>query len=225
MSDADELEDELLQVAGRPRQGSKRARRTAADDSNEAEISDVGLIPFFPPLPFSRATSRHLGCPHSADARSLSVHCATSLHQELSSDDGDEAQRARPAKRRLTTGKGMAAPVESDDSEIDDGYDSDLMGDDDDREKLEKMTELDREMILAQRGEDRDAAEERRRNAKMLRKQSQTAVSQVSHPSFPYGFASTIRCKKLPSRCPCAERVDRTPNLRILNPVPMFLSP
>jgi len=43
MSDVDELDDELLQVAGRPRQGagSKRARRTAADDSDEAELSDV----------------------------------------------------------------------------------------------------------------------------------------------------------------------------------------
>jgi len=53
------------------------------------------------------------------------------------------------------------------------------MGDDDDRDKLEKMTELDREMILAQRGEDRDTAQERRRNTKMLRKQSQIAAGQV----------------------------------------------
>ena len=48
MSDMDELEDELLQVAGRPRQGagSKRARRTAADDSDEADLSDVKFITF-----------------------------------------------------------------------------------------------------------------------------------------------------------------------------------
>ena len=40
------------------------------------------------------------------------------------------------------------------------------------------MNELDREMILAQRGEERDAAVERRRNAKMA-KQAQRAATAV----------------------------------------------
>ena len=46
------------------------------------------------------------------------------------------------------------------------------------------MNELDREMILAQRGEERDAAIERRRNAKMAA-QAQQAAAAVSAPLMP----------------------------------------
>lgn len=97
------------------------------------------------------------------------------------SSDEDAGARARPAKRRASAAgkRGAAQGEESDASDFDDGYGSDLFGDDDDREALEKMTELEREMILAQRGEERDAAMERRRNAKMLRQAQQAAAGQV----------------------------------------------
>lgn len=45
------------------------------------------------------------------------------------------------------------------------------------------MNELDREMILAQRGEERDAALERRRNAKMAAQAQQAALA-VSSPLY-----------------------------------------
>ena len=53
--------------------------------------------------------------------------------QELSSDEDEP--RKRPAKRRASggRGRGAAAAEASDESEYDDGYGSDLMGDDDDR--------------------------------------------------------------------------------------------
>ncbi len=43
------------------------------------------------------------------------------------------------------------------------------------------MNELDREMILAQRGEERDAAIERRRNAKMAAQAQQAAIAVGAH--------------------------------------------
>ncbi len=61
------------------------------------------------------------------------AHDGVVLAQELSSDDDEP--RKRPAKRRASAGRGRgaAAAEASDDSGYDDGYDSDLMGDDDDR--------------------------------------------------------------------------------------------
>ena len=59
------------------------------------------------------------------------------------------------------------------DDEFEDGYDSDLMGDDEDRARLNAMDELDREMILADRAEARDAAMERKRAEQALRQQQE----------------------------------------------------
>jgi hypothetical protein len=66
------------------------------------------------------------------------------------------------------------------DDEFDDGYGSDLMGDEEDREKLMAMDELAREMILAERAEKRDEERERLRNAKMI-KQREQAAKQVKN--------------------------------------------
>ena len=57
------------------------------------------------------------------------------------------------------------------DDEFEDGYDSALMGDEADRARLNAMDELDREMILADRAEARDAAMERKRAEQALRQQ------------------------------------------------------
>ena len=61
-------------------------------------------------------------------------------------------------------------------SEFDDGYDDDLMGDEKDRARLAGLTELDREMELAERAEKRDEMLERRQTARVLRQQQQTAA-------------------------------------------------
>ncbi len=55
-----------------------------------------------------------------------------------------------------------------------DGYGSDLMGDEADRGRLGAMTELERELILAERAEARDTERERARNARLAR-QAQAA--------------------------------------------------
>ena len=56
------------------------------------------------------------------------------------------------------------------------------MGDDEDRMKLSAMNELDREMILAERADARDAARERQRAEKSLKQaqeQQQRAAEKV----------------------------------------------
>lgn len=50
------------------------------------------------------------------------------------------------------------------------------MGDEADRAKLAAMTELDRELILAERAEERDELLERRQTARVLRQQQQAAA-------------------------------------------------
>ena len=67
-------------------------------------------------------------------------------------------------------------------SDFDDGYGSDLMGNESDRTRLASMNELEREMELAERAENRDKELERRRTARML-KQQQHKAAQVNSPS------------------------------------------
>ena len=61
-------------------------------------------------------------------------------------------------------------------SDFDDGYDSDLMGDEADRARLAGMSELEREMELAERSERRDEIKERRQTARVLKQQQRSAA-------------------------------------------------
>lgn len=79
-------------------------------------------------------------------------------------------------------------------SDFDDGYGSDLMGDDDDRARLAEMTELDREMELAERSERRDEIKERRQTARVLRQQQRTAAKVIV-------FFRTENCRFLVYTC------------------------
>ena len=71
---------------------------------------------------------------------------------------GDRAPLQKPAEEEAE------APDEDDD-----GYGSDLMGDDEDRARLAAMTEMEREMELFERSEARDRRREARRNARLLK--------------------------------------------------------
>ena len=59
--------------------------------------------------------------------------------------------------------------------EYEDGYGSDLMGDEEDRAALGAMTELERELELADRGEARDREIERRRAARLAQQRQAVA--------------------------------------------------
>jgi RNA polymerase-associated protein RTF1 len=79
----------------------------------------------------------------------------------------------KPAKRAAPKPRGRRKAVEKEeekqeeDIEIDDGYGSDLYGDDEDRRMLAAMTDVQRENILYERGENRrrlkEQAEARRK--------------------------------------------------------------
>ncbi|KAK9861492.1 hypothetical protein WJX84_007851 [Apatococcus fuscideae] len=98
--------------------------------------------------------------------------------RELSDDDGsdiseDEApkrarSRAGAPSRRSAAARAASSGESSDAGLEEDGYDSELVGDEADRARLNKMSELDREMILAERSEAREQAKERRRQAQMV---------------------------------------------------------
>lgn len=103
------------------------------------------------------------------------------------SEDGDAAPSGRspPAAAPQRAGSGRAAsqqpsskraraqPEEEEEEGDDDGYDSDLYAGDEDRDRLQAMTELDREMILADRAEKRDQDRQRRQ---LLQQQRSMAV-------------------------------------------------
>ena len=67
----------------------------------------------------------------------------------------------------------------SDDNEYGDGYDSELVGDEDDREKLRAMTELQREQVIAERMDNRQRLQERRRILRMAKEKDAAAVASV----------------------------------------------
>eukprot|EP00195_Chlamydomonas_chlamydogama_P013406 CAMPEP_0202908834 /NCGR_PEP_ID=MMETSP1392-20130828/47336_1 /ASSEMBLY_ACC=CAM_ASM_000868 /TAXON_ID=225041 /ORGANISM="Chlamydomonas chlamydogama, Strain SAG 11-48b" /LENGTH=216 /DNA_ID=CAMNT_0049598343 /DNA_START=112 /DNA_END=759 /DNA_ORIENTATION=- len=85
------------------------------------------------------------------------------------SDDDDRGGRDRGRKGRSSQGSkkprasGRSNADDGDyDNDEDGGYGSDLYIDDNDRRKLEAMTELEREMILAERAEERDKQRQRK---------------------------------------------------------------
>ena len=69
--------------------------------------------------------------------------------------------------------------------EFDDGYDENLIGDDDDRAKLETMTEREREEILFKRAEDREYAKKQFEIRKKLKQKEKFKAknTEISHDS------------------------------------------
>ncbi|KAL6752112.1 hypothetical protein V8C86DRAFT_2439491 [Haematococcus lacustris] len=133
MADDPELIEELLHVAGRAR-GPASSRK--------------------------RSRSKHAG--------SGSEESSDLEFDDSEEEDGSRSQRRNTAKRgkaqNNSAGKsrGKSAPEPADDEDDDDGYGSDLYIDEEDRRRLMAMTELDREMILADRAEERDKARQRK---------------------------------------------------------------
>lgn len=86
---------------------------------------------------------------------------------ENSDDDGPKRSRRKGGPSKQQRGGKRTVDTDSEDdpdeeAEFSDEFGSDLYGDDEDRARLEAMTELEREMILADRAEKRDKARQRR---------------------------------------------------------------
>ena len=99
--------------------------------------------------------------------------CAEACGAGPGSEYGDLGE-GRVTSRNLLLRRGPHKPAEAEEEaeeeadEDDDGYGSDLYGDDDDRARLAAMTDLDREMELFERSEARERRREARRNARLL---------------------------------------------------------
>jgi hypothetical protein len=112
-------------------------------------------------------------------------HCCEDLlagPQDAQSEESRGASRKKKARRarekRPTLPKASDSEAPDGDSDSDgfeDGYGSDLMGDEADRAKLMAMTELEREMELTERAERRDELVERKRAAKLLKQRQEEA--------------------------------------------------
>ncbi|KAK9808089.1 hypothetical protein WJX73_004538 [Symbiochloris irregularis] len=99
---------------------------------------------------------------------------ASESEDELSADEAEAGGRAvgQKKKRRVVSAKD-AAQAMSDSEDYGDGYGSDLMGDEADRARLNQLSELDRELELHDRGENRQMIKMKRDLAKQQQQQQQ----------------------------------------------------
>ena len=102
-------------------------------------------------------------------------------------DSDNEEERGRETKRKpskaSSSSKVTSSLSETWRDEFDDGLDSDLVGDDDDRDALEEMTEKQREEELFQRAERREELKKRFEISKKLRLQNKERKSRSSSSS------------------------------------------
>ena len=100
------------------------------------------------------------------------------------------AAKRPPAKKKSKKQESEEGEISSEDNnsdmeEFDDGYDENLIGDDDDRAKLETMTEREREEILFKRAEDREYAKKQFEIRKKLKQKEKFKAknTEISHDS------------------------------------------
>ena len=113
---------------------------------------------------------------------------SSKLQSAMRDEDSDnEEERGRETKRKpskaSSSSKVTSSLSETWRDEFDDGLDSDLVGDDDDRDALEEMTEKQREEELFQRAERREELKKRFEISKKLRLQNKERKSRSSSSS------------------------------------------
>ena len=86
------------------------------------------------------------------------------------------ASAKKKSKKQESEEGEISSEAASEASEFDDGYDENLIGDDDDRAKLETMTEREREEILFKRAEDREYAKKQFEIRKKLKQKEKFKV-------------------------------------------------
>merc|ERR1712166_1304253 len=110
-----------------------------------------------------------------------------------SSDEEQSEEEQKEARNRLTKRRAEepAAPISSDDEDSDDEfaelgkYDDEGYGDNEDKERLYEMNEIEREQLLAQRVEDQRALRQRRniRDKMNQRKEASKQVERQARPT------------------------------------------
>ena len=103
-------------------------------------------------------------------SRKRAVSSGEDDDEDLWGEDTADVAESKPRKRTRQTSliedvvgdEGPDPSADADDDALDDGYDEDLYGDDDDRQHLDSLPEVEREAILYQRAEKRRELEERK---------------------------------------------------------------
>ena len=108
-----------------------------------------------------------------------------SVMRDRDQDSDQEEERGSEAKKKLAklSSRVTSSLSETWRDEFDDGLDSDLVGDDDDRDALEEMTEKQREEELFRRAERREELKKRFEISKKLRLQNKDRKSRSSSSS------------------------------------------
>lgn len=155
----DSLDDELLAAVGRSSGGGGSSRKP----------------------PSSRASSKRGRHDLTSDDEEYEDEPSEFKRDSDDDDDGDDSEVDKAGASSGRKAPGSKMPLKKrldkdDDDASGDGYDtdlsygSDLYKDDDDKEWLGKMSELDRELILLDRGERRDTFLTRKQGATRLKK-------------------------------------------------------
>lgn len=163
----DSLDDELLAAVGRSSGGGGSSRKP----------------------PSSRASSKRGRHDLTSDDEDYDDEPSEFKRDSDDDDDGDDSEvdKAGGSSGRKAPGSKMPLKkrIDKDDDDASgDGYDtdlsygSDLYKDDDDKEWLGKMSELDRELILHDRGERRDTFLTRKQGATRLKKDVGGGISE-----------------------------------------------
>jgi len=115
-----------------------------------------------------------------ASHRKPSNKLQTAINHDLDSDNEEERREKMSEKKYKTLSKTINQSWRE---EFDDGLDSDLVGDDDDRDALDEMTEKQREEELFRRAERREELKKRFEISKKLRLQNKERQTRSSSSS------------------------------------------
>jgi len=107
----------------------------------------------------------------ASDRKASNKLQSTLSNDSDSEDEENEAGKSKKKKEKVAEKKELTNTWRD---EFDDGLDSDLVGDDDDRDRLESMTEKQREEELFKRAEQREELKKRYEISKKLRLQQKT---------------------------------------------------
>lgn len=142
-----------------------------------------------------------------ASDRRPSHKLQSAINEDLDSENEEEEKPNKTTKKYKSVSKNIN---ESWRDEFDDGLDSDLVGDDDDRDALEEMTEKQREEELFRRAERREELKKRYEISKKLRlqnKERQTrSPSSSSSEQSTHARSKQDNDKGLPSFMPTEAR-------------------
>ncbi|XP_067941528.1 RNA polymerase-associated protein RTF1 homolog [Watersipora subatra] len=114
----------------------------------------------------------------SSSNSSSSADSSSSESAQSEIEDGEVSGGSAPGSPAQQSGSGNS----SNEDVFDDGYDDELMGDEEDRQRLEQMTQVEREKIIFERLERRDVLKTRFDIEQKLKRKQKTEVNKKQQP-------------------------------------------